>query len=262
MARLTEALEFSKKGRLPHALAITGAGPAPLQFAWSLAQILLCERDGGPCGECGPCLRVEKQQSEAVLFIEPEKGVIKLEASETIARFLSLQKLTKARVIVVQDAFTLNPQATNAILKLVEEPPPGTHFLFTLPEVSQLLPTLRSRLQVVRLPVPRLSLQDDPLRAPVEEFLKRCLKRDSSAVRELFEAADGRAESERAALVLQYILRDWCVDTSSIPATVNGIQDTVAMWRMARQMEVDLRSNVDRNLVFENFYQRVPHAMD
>ncbi len=268
LQRLREA------GHVPHALAFCGSGGS-VDFAWAFAQSLVCERTSAPCGECGPCLRVEKHSNESMLHIEAEKGAIKLEATERISQFLSLQRLTKVRVILVQDAQLLNPQATNAILKLVEEPPPQTYFLIITPEAGQLLPTLRSRVQVIRLKAPTRVPHEDPdnLRGKVMVFLNSCLNRNGQAVRELFETVSDRGEAELAAQAMQQILRDWSLlgsgeelhsdlTTQMAQWPTWDAHARVELWRMAQQMETDLHSNVDRNLVFENFYQRVPRAMD
>lgn len=272
MARLIDRIENQERAwagverarardHMPHAMAVCGAGAVPPQFAWAMAQAMVCEREAAPCGECGACLRVEHGQSESVLFIEPEKGVIKLEAAGQISHFLSLQKLTKVRVILIQDAHLLNPQAGNAILKMVEEPPPSSHFLFVTPEAGQLLPTLRSRVQVIRLGALRPDHSADGLRPRVAGFLKACLGGEAGAVRVLLDEIEGREESEHAARVLQQILRDWTA--GELPGWPEwDVAAKVELWRRARQMEHDLHGNVDRALVFENFYHGVNSAVD
>ena len=138
-------------GHLPHALAFAGpSGIGKKRVALAFAQALICERADRPCGECGPCRRVASLQSESLLMIEPEKGTIKLESTRQILEFLTLQRIGRARVIIIDCAQAMNPQATNALLKVLEEPPPETYFILVVSELSQLLPTLRSRVQVLR----------------------------------------------------------------------------------------------------------------
>lgn len=274
MAELDQLMQTFKTGRLPHGILISGHGGN--EFAWSLAQILLCDNENA-CGTCGPCLRVKARQSEAVLAIEPEKGVIKLEAAAKINSFLALSRVTKLRLILVQDAHLLNVQATNAILKQVEEPPPATHFIFVSPDAGLLLPTLRSRLQLLKLKSPARVADEEltELRQPVLQFLTGCLNRDSSASRTLLDALDGREQSEKAVRCLQEILRDWSVqgESESLTGVEGGVGNwpewspraRVELWRRAHRLEGDIHHNVDRALAFENFYQQAPgavHAVD
>tara|TARA_B100001057_G_scaffold426508_1_gene450706 strand:- start:756 stop:1463 length:708 start_codon:yes stop_codon:yes gene_type:complete len=60
----------------------------------------------------------------------------------------------RCRVIIVRPADCLNLAASNALLKVVEEPPSGTVFIFQTAVLGKLLPTLVSRLRMVKVPVP------------------------------------------------------------------------------------------------------------
>jgi len=60
----------------------------------------------------------------------------------------------RAKVLVIHPAETMNLQSANALLKTLEEPPAGTRLLLSAADPSALLPTLRSRCQHLRLPVP------------------------------------------------------------------------------------------------------------
>jgi DNA polymerase-3 subunit delta' len=61
-----------------------------------------------------------------------------------------------AKVVLIHPAETLNVNAANALLKNLEEPPPGTYFLLVAHRWHQLLPTIRSRCERVMLPAPDL----------------------------------------------------------------------------------------------------------
>ncbi len=226
----------------PHAIALTGPRETARLEADKIASTLVADTRLG------------------VLLIEPDGPAIKLEAAHKINDFLSLSRLTKARVIIVVDAHLLNAQATNALLKIVEEPPPGTHFLFLTPEVSQLLPTLRSRVQVIRLrPEPRV-LDEElfELRDSTKAFAQACFSSRRAGVSEFLEATKDRESAVEGARLLQHLLRDWSVGEDS-----HGFPDDwapyhrVELWRAAHQIELDLHGNVDRSLVFENFFYKV-----
>lgn len=142
-------------GRFPMTSIFSGpSGIGKKLAALGLVQALVCESRGASsskaCGVCGACLRVEAQQSEALMIVEPSGTQIKIERAQEILRFLNLQKLGKARAVIIDQAHLLNPQASNALLKSIEEPAPGNHFFLMTSNPSALLPTIRSRSQVFR----------------------------------------------------------------------------------------------------------------
>lgn len=86
---------------------------------------------------------------ESVLQVAPSGAMLKLEQAQEILNFLSLRSPYR-RFIIVDEAQQMNASFANALLKILEEPPTDTHFIFLIPAMSQLLPTIRSRLQAVR----------------------------------------------------------------------------------------------------------------
>ena len=147
-ARLMKALE---KGSCPHALLFSGpSGVGKRKTAWAVTQSLLCEKSFSACGECAPCLRVEKGESESVLFIAPKTLQIKIDEVRAVTGFLTLQTSARAKIVILDEADRLNLQAVNFLLKIVEEPPPKSFFFFISPAPGKLPITLRSRLQNIR----------------------------------------------------------------------------------------------------------------
>lgn len=154
-----------KHGRLPGSWLFVGPeGVGKSLVAKALAQALVCESiaesDGAmACGECASCRRIAKQQSESVEWLSADGAQIKLEPVRLLLDRLSLKPLGRRRVVIIDQAQLLNPQAANALLKTLEEPPEKTHFLLLTPEAGGLLPTIRSRCQAVRFS----PLKDDEL---------------------------------------------------------------------------------------------------
>jgi DNA polymerase-3 subunit delta' len=164
-------LAAKKAGRLPHTFLFVGPhGIGKKLTALALAQALICEKSvdvtglpiEGACGLCGPCLRLYRlaqakeaggsqvsRGMESLLLIEPERSVIKVEQAREILEFLSLKALAPHRAVIIDGAETLNQQAANSLLKVLEEPPVGTFFFLIAPSPSQVLPTLQSRSQIV-----------------------------------------------------------------------------------------------------------------
>lgn len=140
-----------EKDHLPHSLLLVGPQSiGKKKIAWKIAQDLLCEEGPFACGVCSSCLRVAKRHSEGVLYIEPDGQNIKLEQAKSILSFLSLRRIGRSRVIIIDQAHLFNQQAANAILKVIEEPEQNNYFILTSPEAEIILPTIRSRSQVMR----------------------------------------------------------------------------------------------------------------
>ena len=140
-----------KNNHLPHALLFIGpSGVGKQKVAWALAQNLLCKEGVLACGQCFSCLQVEKEESENILFIDPDSLKIKLEDVRPITPFLSLQTDSPAKIVIINNSERLNKQSVNSLLKIIEEPPQKSFFIFVSSALASLPITLRSRLQIIR----------------------------------------------------------------------------------------------------------------
>lgn len=144
---LTESIH---NGTLSSAYIFSGpSGVGKKTIALGLTQELLCGTKPA-CGHCANCMKIENLQHEEVKFVEPDGLQIKVQQAREILDFLSLRKLGRARVVIINDAHTLNPQSANVLLKTLEEPPADTHFFLITHLEKSILPTIRSRAQVIR----------------------------------------------------------------------------------------------------------------
>lgn len=154
--QLKQLMQMREHGRLPHAMLFVGpSGVGKKTAALVVAQSLVCENTvERPCGLCGPCLRMEKQQSESLYNIQPDpefaKPAIKVEDIRGLLERLALAPIGLARIVIIDQAHLMNEQASNALLKTLEEPSPNLFFFLIANEASQLLPTIRSRVQTMR----------------------------------------------------------------------------------------------------------------
>ncbi len=143
--------------RVPHALLFTGpAHVGKTHLAREFAAALQCEGAAPPCGECEACRRVQKGTHPDVRLVEPEGDHIKIGQIRNLQYELSLSPVQGAwRVCLLTDFHTATPEAANAFLKTLEEPPAHAVIILTALDAGLLLPTILSRCQVFALrPVP------------------------------------------------------------------------------------------------------------
>lgn len=152
ITKLSEALE---KNRLPHAMLFVGPESiGKKKVAFALAQRLLCENPPAhsfkACEVCPSCIRVAKNQSENVMYIEPDGQNIKIDQTRDVMQFLSLANFNRNRVIIIDQAHMMNPQAANSLLKTLEEPSQNVFFILVAPEADAVMSTIRSRSHTIR----------------------------------------------------------------------------------------------------------------
>lgn len=140
-------------GRLPHSFLIYGEqGTGKKTLAWYLAARLLCEGAHKPCGSCKPCHNVEHRQHPDVQEV-PHSGKTGGFSVESIRRVCADAYKTPnngmRKLYLFTDADHMTVQAQNALLKLVEEPPEFTYFVFTAQSRQAFLETILSRVSAI-----------------------------------------------------------------------------------------------------------------
>ncbi len=179
---LAEPLTAALAHQRGHALMLHGAaGSGVVPLALALAQSWLCEASDGrrpACGRCGSCRLVQGHVHPDLMLLMPEQQRRDLgwplpgdkadsDSTRKPSRQIRVDEVrllidwvfkTSARgrgkVAVLTPGETLNMQSANALLKTLEEPPSGTRIVITTPDPARLLPTVRSRCQVLRLAEP------------------------------------------------------------------------------------------------------------
>ncbi len=131
------------------------AGPAntgKTHLAKELAAALNCVGDHPPCGVCEACLKTMQGSHPDVTLVEPEGDKLKIDQIRDLQRNLSLSPYEgRWRVCLMTDFQTATVEASNALLKTLEEPPSRVVLILTAIDASLLLPTIVSRCQVLPL---------------------------------------------------------------------------------------------------------------
>ncbi len=168
---------------MTHAWLITGPpGSGRSIAALCFAAALQCTSDGVPgCGECRACTTTMAGTHADVRRIIPEGLSIGVDEMRNIVQIASRRPGTgRWQIVLIEDADRLTEGAANALLKVVEEPPPSTVFLLCAPSVDpeDIAITLRSRCRHVALVTP-----------PVDAIARVLVETDGLSVEEAGWAA-------------------------------------------------------------------------
>jgi len=143
------ALEQKK---VPHAFLFSGSrGVGKTTSARILARCLNCEQGptAAPCGKCELCKSILDGTNPDVIEIDAasNNGVDDVRALREHAGFATMR--SRYRVIILDEVHMLSKPAFNALLKTLEEPPPGVVFVLATTELHKVPETIRSRCQVL-----------------------------------------------------------------------------------------------------------------
>lgn len=147
-----------ERGRLGHAYLFQGSNLGELEeVARQLAKTLSCEdpvrqgEDARPvdaCGHCLTCRKIEGENHPDVLWLRPESKtrVIRIEQIRDLLQTVYLKPTAApVKVGIIVEADRLNPQAANAFLKTLEEPPADSILVLLTLEPQRILETILSR---------------------------------------------------------------------------------------------------------------------
>jgi DNA polymerase-3 subunit delta' len=116
------------------------------------ARKINCTSDGPrPCGSCSSCLKMEKLQHPDLHIIESDGAQIKIEDIRLLQREASFKPYEGLmKIFIINDAHRLNPEASNSLLKILEEPPAGSLIILISHKPQNIFKTILSRCKVIR----------------------------------------------------------------------------------------------------------------
>jgi DNA polymerase-3 subunit delta' len=163
---------FLQKRNIPHALLFTGIegiGKKDAATAFAMACNCTGEKPGlseviddstikkdlplavNPCGCCRSCRKIESGNHPDIIRIKPSGAFIRIDQIRGLCDTLAMKPYeARVRVVIISDAHAMNPSASNALLKMLEEPPDSSILILTACHISDLLPTIVSRCQHIR----------------------------------------------------------------------------------------------------------------
>ena len=216
--RAVGALQRSlEAGRLSHAYLLSGPpNVGKTTLAIELAQAVNCTVDERPCGTCSQCDRIARGLHADVRVVGLGTGesgtgrgrvAIGIDQVREVQREASLKPYEgRYRVFIFDGAESMSEEATNALLKTLEEPPDQVMLVLLTTDYAQLLPTVLSRCQLLELrPVPA------PL---VAQILVDRHGVDEARAQEIARLSGGRP--------------GWAIQAANRDDLVQELQDTIA----------------------------------
>jgi len=191
--------DYLKHGHLASSYLFVGPGGIGKKMvAKTLAKTLNCQRQSlDSCDECPSCLKIEKNQHPDVFIIDaatplrfdsPDSGnshAVRIGHIRQLQQDISLRPYeARYKVFIIDDAHNLTAEASNALLKILEEPPPQSVIILLSAKPNLLFKTIISRCQVLKFyPLTRFTL---------EELLKKDYSLHSHLAHFLAYFCDGR----------------------------------------------------------------------
>lgn len=232
---------------MAHAYILSGPrGSGKHTIALQYAAAIACEKKQDdsaplPCRSCPTCQKILTGKSPDVITVSKDGASVKIEQIRNLQT--DVRKVPNDlddKFYIIEDAHTMTPQAQNAFLLTLEEPPVFVHFFLLCETEEPLLETVRSRAPVLRTePIPHRNIRDYLLRTVPD-----AAKLSSEALDELLAIANGsigRAlelldEKEREPFVKQrrvaQDLAEYALDRNTVPfiELVNAVTPKQDEW--------------------------------
>ena len=262
------------RGEIRHAYLFCGPpGLGRRTLALRLAQALNCPTPiaaGVPCRECRECKQIDAMRyaDMNVIQAESEGGTLKVDQVREVQHSLSLKPFQgKYRIAIFLRFQESNDNAANALLKTLEEAPSYAVLILTADNPEQLLPTIVSRCEILRLhPLPIAAIEADLVERGVEAERARLLAHISGGrpgyARRLVEDASLLETREERLNDLQKLLPAPRVEKFSYAEKLSRDKDSmrrvILIW-LSYWRDVMLRAaraetplvNIDRNMEIE-----------
>jgi DNA polymerase III delta' subunit len=152
-----------KHKKLPNSLLFAGPpGIGKKQTALVVAKALNClKKTSDACEECAHCHAINNGNFPDVMVILPAKDMLKIDQMRLLKDTAYLKPMAgRKRVFIVCDAEKMNDEASNSLLKVLEEPPPFSHIIMVTTNPYRIIPTLKSRCQTFQFsPIPKEDIQ-------------------------------------------------------------------------------------------------------
>ncbi|MBN1168505.1 DNA polymerase III subunit gamma/tau [Candidatus Woesebacteria bacterium] len=180
-------------GNIPHAFLFSGPkGTGKTSAARILAKIINCENRNKktiePCNRCDQCKTIDSGSNIDVLELDAasNRGIDDIRSLRDAVKLSPVK--AKAKVYVIDEAHMLTTEASNALLKTLEEPPEHVYFILATTNPEKLIDTIRSRTTEIKF---KKAGSDEILRSLKRVVKGESIKTEDGALDLIVKAAGG-----------------------------------------------------------------------
>ena len=134
------------------------------RVAKSMAQILQCPNNF--CHTCPDCTQIDKKIHPDTMQLDDDGESIKISAVREIIARLSMTGQSRHKILLIDNIGRLTDEASNCLLKTLEEPSAKTIFIFTASQLRDIMPTIASRMRIMHFK----KLHDDVLKMALQKL--------------------------------------------------------------------------------------------
>jgi DNA polymerase-3 subunit delta' len=208
----TTVKNFITENRIPHAILIEGDyGTGKHTLAKYIAKAVVCKGDTPPCFKCNECHLADINSHPDISVITAEDGKKNISVSQirTLRNdaFIKPHQAAK-RIFIINNADTLNEQAQNALLKVLEEPPKTVMFILIAENKASLLDTIISRCVTLTLNPPEFSAAFEYIKKTTDfapSLIEDALKSEKNNIGRALNLLNGKASSETEEAAKQFL---------------------------------------------------------
>lgn len=236
---------------LAPAYLIIGSHEASFEKTKALLQNSLCLDKG--CMNCIICKQINEEQHHSILWLTPEKEHYTLEQLEIIHSTIAYKLADREHYfIVIQKAERLSTTCANSLLKSIEEPPAGYHFILLAERIEFILPTIRSRCQVEML-------YNSPSNTTKQSLLKFFIEKNNDPLSFLKELELSKIGEQESIQLLNKVFYYW-IETSKNAVKNNNQEEykkSAAIIKIVNQLFLKLPMPGSSKLFLKNLFLQI-----
>ncbi len=254
--KLCETVEnFITTNRIPHAILVEGEyGTGKHTLVNILAKACVCESEKRPCNNCDNCRLTNNSNHPDITVITPEDGkkTIVVDQIRHLRDevFIKPHKSQK-RIFIIDFADTMNANAQNALLKVLEEPPKTVMFILIAENKSSLLPTVISRCVTLSLTTPEQSIAFDYIKSKTDykqELIIDALESEKNNIGRALNYLNGKHSSNTEAFANDFLKAAIdCDRYTMLKLTLQYQKKRVEADRFIKDLKLSVAKRIEKN---------------